>query len=110
MLLQTDGANLTPYTRPGRTSEVEGRMPEEGEDSMTGWLTVRGRKECQVETETEEMETPQARRNLDPVPSPPPRVKVGSERWWELSMVELNMMELKVAEWEMKRKEASQKS
>ena len=62
MLLQTDGANPTPYTRPGKISEVEGRRPEEGEDTMTGGLTVRGKKECQVETETEEMETPQARR------------------------------------------------
>ena len=81
MLLQTDGANLTPYTRPGRISEVEGRRPEEGEDMRTGWVTVRGNKECQVETETEEMETPQARRNTNPALSPPPSVVVGEARW-----------------------------
>ena len=90
MLLQIDGANPTPHTRPGKIWEVEGRRPEEGEDSMMGWVTVRGRKECQVETETEEMETPQARRMLDPLPSLPPRVPVWSKcwsspkkQWWE---------------------------
>ena len=57
MLLQTDGANPTPHERPGRRWEVEGREPEEGQDSMTGWVTVQG-KECQEETETEEMKTP----------------------------------------------------
>ena len=71
MLLQTDGANPTPHERPGRRWEVEGRRPEEGEDSMTGWVTVRGKKECQ-----EEMETPEARRIVDPVPNPP------REKWW----------------------------
>ena len=81
MLLQTDGANLTPYTRPGRTSEVEGRMPEEGEDMRTGWVTVRGNKECQVETETEEMETPQERRNINPALCPPPSVLMSKARW-----------------------------
>ena len=47
-------------------------MPEEGEDSMTGWVTVRG-KECQVETEKEEMETPEVRRIVNPVPPAPER-------------------------------------
>ena len=88
MLLQTDGANLTPYTRPGRISEVEGRRPEEGEDLRTGWVTLRGKKECQVETEMEEMETPQARSNLNPVPSPPPRVVAGRARWWRMELEE----------------------
>ena len=88
MLLQTDGANLTPHTRPGKRMEVEGRMPEEGEDLRMGWVTVRGKKECQVETETEEMETPQARRKLNPVPSPPPRVVAGRARWWRMDLVE----------------------
>ena len=51
-------------------------------------MEVQGKRECQVETETEEMKTPEARRNLDPVPNPPPRVEaegeaeVNSERWW----------------------------
>ena len=93
MLLQTDGANLTPYTRPGRISEVEGRRPEEGEDMRTGWVTVRGNKECQVETETEEMETPQARRITNPVPSPPPKVVVGWRRWWSLQWEERKRLE-----------------
>ena len=85
MLLQTDGANPTPHERPGRRWEVEGREPEVEEDLMTGWVTVRGKRECQVEMETEEMKTPEARRNLDPVPNPPPRVEaeVGSLRWWQ---------------------------
>ena len=83
MLLQTDGANPTPYTRPGKIWEVRGRRPEEGEDLRTGWVTVGGKKECQVETETEEMETPQARRMLDPLPSLPPRVPEWSKCWWE---------------------------
>ena len=46
---------------------------------------MQGKKECQVETETEEMKTPEARRKLDPVPSPPRRIEVGSERWNEMS-------------------------
>ena len=93
MLLQTDGANLTPYTRPGRTSEVEGRMPEEGEDMRTGWVTVRGNKECQVETETEEMETPQARRNTNPALCPPPSVVVGKARWLRMEREEQERLE-----------------
>ena len=93
MLLQTDGANLTPYTRPGRTSEVEGRMPEEGEDMRTGWVTVRGNKECQVETETEEMETPQARRNTNPALCPPPSVVVGKVRWLRMERKEQERLE-----------------
>ena len=93
MLLQTDGANPTPYTRPGKISEVEGRRPEEGEDLMTGWVTVRGNKECQVETETEEMETPQARRITNPVPSPPPKVVVGWRRWWSMQAEERKRLE-----------------
>ena len=93
MLLQTDGANLTPYTRPGRTSEVEGRMPEEGEDLRTGWVTVRGNKECQVETETEEMETPQARRNTNPALCPPPSVVVGKVRWLRMEREEQERLE-----------------
>ena len=64
---------------------MEGREPEVEEDLRTGWVTVRGKRECQVETETEEMKTPEARRNLDPVPNPPPRVEaeVGSLSWWQ---------------------------
>ena len=93
MLLQTDGANLTPYTRPGRTSEVEGRMPEEGEDMRTGWVTVRGNKECQAETETEEMETPQARRNTNPALCPPPSVVVGKARWLRMEREEQERLE-----------------
>ena len=93
MLLQTDGANLTPYTRPGRISEVEGRRPEEGEDLRTGWVTVRGNKECQVETETEEMETPQARRNTNPALCPPPRVVVGEARWLRMEREEQERLE-----------------
>ena len=54
---------------------MEGGEPEEEEDLMTGWVTVQGKRECQVETETEEMKTPEARRILDPVPNPPPRVE-----------------------------------
>ena len=81
MLLQTDGANPTPHERPGRIWEVEGREPEVEEDLRTGWVTVRGKRECQEETE--EMETPEARQILDPVPNPPPRVEVGSVRRWE---------------------------
>ena len=77
-------------------------MPEEGEDSMMGWVTVRGRKECQVETETEEMKTPEARRKLDPVPSPPQRIEVGSERWKELSSEELILWDVEVRKWEGK--------
>ena len=91
MLLQTDGANLTPYTRPGRISEVEGRRPEEGEDMRTGWVTVRGKKECQVETE--QMETPQARRKLNPVPSPPPRVGAGRARGSRMCVGECERLE-----------------
>ena len=91
MLLQTDGANPTPHERPGRRWEVEGRRPEEGEDSMTGWMTVRRRGECQVETKTEEMKTPKERRITDSVPNPP--LREGEERvaadlrgtkWWEV--------------------------
>ena len=93
MLLQTDGANLTPYTRPGRISEVEGRRPEEGEDMRTGWVTVRGNKECQVETETEEMETPQARRNTNPALWPPPSVVVGKVRWLRMERKEQERLE-----------------
>ena len=88
MLLQTDGANLTPHTRPGKRWEVRGRLPEEGEDLRTGWVTVGGKKECQVETETEEMETPQARRKLNPVPSLPPRVVAGQARWFRMDLEE----------------------
>ena len=62
---------------------MEGREPEVEEDLKTGWVTVQGKRECQVETETEEMETPQARRNLDPLPSLPPRVPEWSKCWWE---------------------------
>ena len=85
VLLQTDGANPTPHKRPAKKWEVEGREPEEGEDSMMGWVTVRGRKECQVEMETEEMKTPEVRRILVPVHNPSQRVEaeVGSVRWWE---------------------------
>ena len=107
MLLQTDGANPTPYTQPGKVEMVEGRWPEEGEESMMGWVMVRGRKVCQVETETEETKTPEARRKLDPVPSPPPRVVVGSKRWWSMDEREQERM---VQEWEMKWKKAGQKS
>ena len=93
VLLQTDGANPTPHIRPGKRWEVEGWKPEEGEDLMTGWVTVQGKKECQVETETEEMETPQARRKLNPVPSPPPRVVAGRARWWRMDLEEQRRME-----------------
>ena len=41
-----------------------------------------------METETEEMETPQARRKLNPVPSPPPRVVAGRARWWRMDLEE----------------------
>ena len=116
MLLQTDGANPTPHERPGRRWEVEGREPEVEEDLRTGWVTVQGKRECQVETETEEMKTPEARQIVDPVPSPPPRVEVDSERWWELNGARLRteegyremMLELGVAE--LERREAGQKS
>ena len=80
--------------------EVEGRRPEEGEESMMGWVTVRGRKECQVETE--ETKTPEARRKLDPVPSPPRRIEVGSERWKELSSEELVLWDVEARKWEGK--------
>ena len=107
MLLQTDGANPTPYTRPGKIWEVRGRRPEEGEDLRTGWVTVGGKKECQVETETEEMETPQARRILDPLPSPPLRV-LAWHAW--TSEAERKKVERLMREWESKRREAGQES
>ena len=53
----------------------------------------RGLEECQVETETEEMETPQARRKLNPVPSPPPRVVAGRARWWRMCVGEQTRLE-----------------
>ena len=98
MLLQTDGANPTPHTRPGKVEEVEGRWPEEGEDSMTGWVTVRGRRVCQEETKTEEMETPEAKRIADPIPNPPPRTSEVAEdlkgtKWWQVSFWWLNKKE-----------------
>ena len=93
MLLQTDGANLTPHTRPGKRWEVRGRLPEEGEDLRTGWVTVGGKKECQVETETEEMETPQARRNTNPALCPPPSVVVGKARWLRMEREEQERLE-----------------
>ena len=93
MLLQTDGANPTPHERPGRRWEVEGREPEVEEDLRTGWVTVRGKRECQVETETEEMKTPEARRNLDPVPNPPPRVELDSFKWWRVNLYRWYMRE-----------------
>ena len=110
MLLQTDGANLTPYTRPGRISEVEGRRPEEGEDLRTGWVTVRGNKECQVETETEEMETPQARRNTSPALCPPPRVVVCEARWRSMQWEEKKKVEKEWSErWAVAREGMSEK-
>ena len=63
---------------------------------------MRGRKECQVETEMEEMKTPEARRKLDPVPSPPRRIEVGSERWKELSSEELVLWDVEARKWEGK--------
>ena len=78
-------------------------MPEEGEDLRTGLATVRGKKECQVETETEEMETPKARRNLNLVPSPPPRVVAGRARWWSMCTGEQLRLE---NEWRMRWKPA----
>ena len=51
------------------------------------------KKECQVETETEEMETPQARRITNPVPSPPPKVAAGWRRWWSLQLEERKRLE-----------------
>ena len=47
---------------------------------------MQGRRECQEETETEEMETPEARRIADPVPNPPPREVVGSMKWWTVNV------------------------
>ena len=99
MLLQTDETNLV---RPGRRWEVEGREPEVEEDLRTGWVTVQGKRECQVETETEEMKTPEARRKLDPVPSPPRRIEWGTERWKEMSWEELLLWDLEARKWEGK--------
>ena len=65
---------------------------------MRGWVTVRGKKECQVETEEEEMETPQARRKLNPVPSPPPRVVAGRARWQRMEVEEQWRLEDKLRE------------
>ena len=109
MLLQTDGANPTPYTRPGKIWEVRGRMLEEGEDLRTGWVTVGGKKECQVETETEEMETPQARRNTNPALCPPPSVVVGKVRWLRMERKEQERLEKEWWErWIVAREELSE--
>ena len=44
VISQVDGANPSPYKRPGRRYEVEGEEPEE--DPMKGWVMVQG-KACQ---------------------------------------------------------------
>ena len=62
VISQVDGANPSPFERPGRVEVVTGREPEEDEVPMTGWVMVRGKRECQEETEKEEMETPEGRR------------------------------------------------
>ena len=65
VISQLDGANPSPFERPGRVEVVMGREPEEDEVPMTGWLMVRGKRECQEETEKEEMETPEGRRRKE---------------------------------------------
>ena len=75
---------------------MEGREPEEEEDLMTGWVTVQGKRECQEETETEEMETPEARRIVDPVPNPPLREvaeDLRKAKWWQVSHLWLSKEE-----------------
>ena len=64
VISQVDGANPSPYGRPVRRYEVEGEEMEPGQecDPMMGWVTVRGRKACQEETETEEKSTPEEER------------------------------------------------
>ena len=44
MISQVDGANPSPYERPGRRYEVEGEEPEVEEDPMKGWVTVQGKR------------------------------------------------------------------
>ena len=70
VISQVDGANPSPFERPGRVEVVMGREPEEDEVPMTGWVMVRGKRECQEETEKEEMETPEGRRRKQMIQYP----------------------------------------
>ena len=81
----------------------EGAEARGGRGLEDGWVTVGGKKECQVETEMEEIETPQVRRNLNLVPSPPPRVMAGRGRWWSMGTGEQLRLE---NEWRMRWKPA----
>ena len=70
VISQVDGANPSPFERPGRVEVVTGRDPEEDEVPMMGWVTVGEKRECQVETEKEETETLEVRRRKQMIQYP----------------------------------------
>ena len=70
VISQVDGANPSPFERPGRVEVVTGREPEEDEVPMMGWVMVGGKRECQEETEKEETETPEGRRRKQMIQYP----------------------------------------
>ena len=70
MIQQVDGANTTPYERPGRIEEVEGEAEVENDDG--GWVLVEAQRKTRergqvVQVEKKAEEVRECRGGWDPV-------------------------------------------
>ena len=64
VISQVDGANPSPFERPGKRHEVEGYEPEEEEDPMKGWVTVRGKRVSGGDGDGGDVDTREERRKM----------------------------------------------